>query len=77
MFGTFTPEGRRPTYGLTTPVTTHHLITLQFGDYRALWTDVRRSSSVREALGWMFDPPGWAPEGKAPTPSSTVAGPRS
>ncbi|UDY23531.1 sterol desaturase family protein [Nocardioides sp. Kera G14] len=73
MFGTFQPELKRPTYGLTKPVTTYNLIKLQYGDYRALWTDVRNSSSVKEALGWIFGPPGWAPEGKTPTSSSTVA----
>ncbi|MFT4264535.1 MAG: sterol desaturase family protein [Nocardioides sp.] len=73
LFGTFTAEVRRPTYGLTKPVTTSNLIKLEFGDYRALWTDVRGSSSAKEAIGWIFGPPGWAPEGKVPTPSSAVA----
>ncbi|MFT4286603.1 sterol desaturase family protein [Nocardioides sp.] len=72
MFGTFQPELHRPTYGLTKKVTTYNLIKLEYGDYRALWTDVRRAESWRERLGYVFGPPGWAPEGKQPTPSSTV-----
>ncbi|WP_300681564.1 sterol desaturase family protein [Nocardioides sp.] len=72
MFGTFTPEVQRPTYGLTKPVTTHNLLTLEYGDYRALWVDVRRARSWSERLGYLFRPPGWAPEGEQPTPSRAI-----
>jgi sterol desaturase/sphingolipid hydroxylase (fatty acid hydroxylase superfamily) len=72
MFGTFQRELHRPTYGLTKPVTTHNLVTLQYGDYAALWADVRRARSWRERLGYLFRPPGWAPEGETPTASASL-----
>lgn len=72
MFGTFTPEIQRPTYGLTKPVTTHNLITLQYADYAALWVDVQRARGWRERINYLFRPPGWAPAGQSPTESATL-----
>jgi len=62
MFGTFQPELFRPNYGLTYPVTTYNVITLQYGHYTELWRDVRAASSWRTRLGYLFMPPGWEPE---------------
>jgi sterol desaturase/sphingolipid hydroxylase (fatty acid hydroxylase superfamily) len=61
MFGTFQPELHRPTYGLTKPVDTYHLIKLQYGDYADLWRDVRAADNWRDKLGYLFMPPGWSP----------------
>jgi len=61
MFGTFQPELHRPTYGLTKNVDTYNLIKLQYGDYAALWRDVRTAGSWRDRLGYLFRPPGWQP----------------
>jgi sterol desaturase/sphingolipid hydroxylase (fatty acid hydroxylase superfamily) len=79
MFGSFTPEVQRPTYGLTHDVTTFNLITLEYGDYAALFRDVRAATTWRTKLGYLFRPPGWTPPGtkpgEGPTPSPT-GGPR-
>jgi sterol desaturase/sphingolipid hydroxylase (fatty acid hydroxylase superfamily) len=61
IFGTFQPELFRPHYGLTHPVETYDLITLQYGDYAELWRDLRSAASWRDRLGYLFMPPGWAP----------------
>ncbi|MFI6432479.1 sterol desaturase family protein [Rhodococcus oryzae] len=61
MFGTFTPETHRPTYGLTTPVRTHNILTLQGHEYAAIGRDVRAAGSWRERFGYVFGPPGWTP----------------
>ncbi|WP_300401833.1 sterol desaturase family protein [Nocardioides sp.] len=58
LFGTFVAERHRPTYGLTTPVGTYDVVTLQFGHYARLWQDVRGASSNRERLALLFGPPG-------------------
>lgn len=63
LFGTFQAELHRPRYGLTHPVETHHLLTLQYGDYRAMAADVRSASSWRERIGYVLGPPGWRPDG--------------
>jgi sterol desaturase/sphingolipid hydroxylase (fatty acid hydroxylase superfamily) len=72
MFGTFQPEIQRPTYGLTKQVTSYNLVKLEYGDYRALWVDLKRAENWRERLGYVFAPPGWAPAGKTPTLSTAI-----
>ncbi|MFE3545327.1 sterol desaturase family protein [Nocardia sp. NPDC059177] len=68
MFGTFAPERRTPTYGLTKPVGTYNLIHLQYHEYAAIVRDLRGATSWRERLGYLFAPPGWQPTpGGAPT----------
>jgi sterol desaturase/sphingolipid hydroxylase (fatty acid hydroxylase superfamily) len=62
LFGTFQPELHRPRYGLTHPVDTYHLITLEYGHYADLWRDLRAATSWRDRLGHLFRPPGWVPQ---------------
>ncbi|MCW2755043.1 MAG: sterol desaturase [Marmoricola sp.] len=61
MFGTFTEERQKPTYGLTKPVQTHNLLKLQYGDYAQIVRNVRASDTLRDKLGYLFGPPGWEP----------------
>ncbi|MCH9666301.1 MAG: sterol desaturase family protein [Actinomycetia bacterium] len=68
LFGTFQPELFRPHYGLTKPVETFNILKLQTREYAAIGRDVRGARSVREKLGYIFGPPGWAPAG-APGPA--------
>jgi sterol desaturase/sphingolipid hydroxylase (fatty acid hydroxylase superfamily) len=68
LFGTFQPEIRRPTYGLTKPVDTYNLFALQYGDYAQIWRNVRASTRLRDKLGYLFGPPGWEPEGHPADP---------
>lgn len=65
MFGTFQPELHRPTYGLTKKVETYNLLKLQYGDYAQITRNVRNAGSWRERAGYVFGPPGWAPEARA------------
>lgn len=61
LFGTFTPERQRPTYGLTKNIDSHNPFRLQYHEYAAIWRDVRAATSWRERLGYLFAPPGWQP----------------
>jgi sterol desaturase/sphingolipid hydroxylase (fatty acid hydroxylase superfamily) len=61
MFGTFQPELFRPHYGLTKPVDTFNIWKLQTREYVAIAHDVRAASRLRDRLGYVFGPPGWAP----------------
>lgn len=61
LFGTFQAELHRPTYGLTKPVHTYNIVTLQFHEYAAIVRDVRRATTWRDRLGLVFGPPGWRP----------------
>ena len=61
LFGSFQAELTRPHYGLTKQVGTYNLIKLQYGDYAALWRDLRGAPSWRVRMGYLFMPPGWEP----------------
>ena len=61
MFGTFQAEQHRPTYGLTKPVGTYNLVSLQYGEYARIWRQVRAADRWRDRMGIMFGPPGWEP----------------
>ena len=61
MFGSFQPELHRPTYGLTVPVETYNVWSLQYGEYKRIWQDVSRATGLKDRLGYVFGPPGWAP----------------
>jgi sterol desaturase/sphingolipid hydroxylase (fatty acid hydroxylase superfamily) len=61
MSGTFAEETHRPTYGLTTPVRSYNLLTLQFGEYAAIVRDLRAARSWLDRGGHLFGPPGWRP----------------
>jgi sterol desaturase/sphingolipid hydroxylase (fatty acid hydroxylase superfamily) len=59
MFGSFQPEIYRPHYGLTKPVNTFNIWTLQTREYAAIIRDVRRATRWRDRLAFIFGPPGW------------------
>ncbi|MEP6954553.1 MAG: sterol desaturase family protein, partial [Solirubrobacteraceae bacterium] len=61
LFGTFEPEGERVRYGLTTNIETYNPVRVAFGEFAALWRDVRGARRWRDRLGYAFRGPGWAP----------------
>jgi hypothetical protein len=71
MFGTFTEEKHRPTYGLTKPVGSYDLLILQYGDCAMMVRQVREAERLRDKLGYLFGPPGWEP----PEEAAQVEGP--
>ncbi|WP_414944339.1 sterol desaturase family protein [Amycolatopsis sp. cmx-11-32] len=65
LFGSFVPEGKRPTYGLTKNIETHNLLKVGFHEYGSILRDVRAAGSWRDKLGYVFGPPGWQPASHA------------
>jgi sterol desaturase/sphingolipid hydroxylase (fatty acid hydroxylase superfamily) len=61
MFGSYADELFRPHYGLTKPVGTFNIWTLQTHEYVAIGRDVRSARRWRDRLGFIFGPPGWQP----------------
>lgn len=61
LFGTFEPEAERVRYGLTTNIETYHPARVAFGEFGALWQDVRGAERWRDRLGYLVNGPGWAP----------------
>ena len=61
MLGTYEPEVERVRYGLTTNIETHNPVRVAFHEYFAIWSDVRRTRSLRNRVGHIVGPPGWTP----------------
>ncbi|MFO0681601.1 MAG: sterol desaturase family protein [Sandaracinus sp.] len=59
MFGTFEEERERVVYGLTKNIATYNPFRIGFHEYAAMFRDVARAKSLREAWGYTFGPPGW------------------
>lgn len=67
LFGTFEPENKRPTYGLTTNVNSHNPVRIAFHEWAGIGQDVRRAGSWKASLGYIFGPPGWSHDGSRQT----------
>lgn len=67
LFGTFEPETERPVYGLTTNLNTHNPVRIAFHEWTAIGRDLRRAGSLRNAVNYLFGPPGWSHDGSRQT----------
>ncbi|MCB0819868.1 MAG: sterol desaturase family protein [Bacteroidetes bacterium] len=69
LFGTFQEEREDVPvhYGLTSNIHTYHPLKVVFHEWKAMWSDVRRSGGWRNALGYIFGPPGWSHDGSRKT----------
>ena len=67
LFGTFAPEHAPVHYGLTTNIDTFNPLQIAFHEWAAIVRDVRRASTWRARLGYVFGPPGWSPDGSTLT----------
>ena len=61
LFGSFEPEDEPCTYGLVKDWDGRELWDCQVHEFRDLWRDARSACSLRDALGYVFRPPGWKP----------------
>lgn len=77
LFGTFEPERAPAVYGLTKNIGTFNPVKIAFHEWAALARDVRRAKNLREALGYLFAPPGWSPDGSTLTSDQMRAAARS
>ena len=69
LFGTYIAEQADTPcrYELIRPMTSYNLLVIEFDQWGALWRDLRRATSVGEALGFLLKPPGWRPDGLGET----------
>jgi sterol desaturase/sphingolipid hydroxylase (fatty acid hydroxylase superfamily) len=65
MFGTFTPErdDDPPRYGIIKNLGAFNPLIIAFHEWISIARDVAQAHTLREALGYMFGPPGWSPDG--------------
>ena len=70
LFGTFSEEVRekdKPNFGIVKNVATFNPFRLAVHEWVAIFKDVRGARSVKEALNFMFNVPGWSPDGSRRT----------
>lgn len=66
-FGTFQPEDKRPTYGLTRNVGTFNPVKVAFHEWVNIWGDLRRARTWKQAWMYVFGAPGWSHDGRSKT----------
>jgi hypothetical protein len=54
-------------FGITRDVNTASFTDVHFGEFVLLWRDLKSAHSIRELAGYLFQPPGWRPNGKHQT----------
>lgn len=64
LFGTYEVEDEEVVYGIRYQIGTHNPIKATFHEWIALGRDIKTSGSLKNAMGHLFQPPGWAPDGK-------------
>jgi sterol desaturase/sphingolipid hydroxylase (fatty acid hydroxylase superfamily) len=69
LFGTFQPEEESEpvVYGLTTNLNTNNPITMVFHEWKAILNDVKKKTSFKDKLLYVFGPPGWSHDGSTKT----------
>lgn len=63
IFGTFVPEDKKPTYGLTKNIKTYNPVRIAFHEWTDMFRDVRNAPDMRSAFMYVFGPPGWSHDG--------------
>lgn len=76
LFGSFAGESADDPcrYGLVKPERSHNPFMIVFREYAAIARDLYRARSLREVAGYLFGPPGWAPDGSGATSRRIRAG---
>ncbi len=69
MFGTYTEERAEIAccYGLVEPMRSNNPIRVEFLQWHRLVADLRHARSLKEIAGYLFMPPGWAPDDRGTT----------
>jgi len=72
LLGTFVPERRDepPRYGIIANLASFNVLKIAAHEWIALGRDLWKAKSPREALLYVFAPPGWSPDGSRDTTNS-------
>jgi sterol desaturase/sphingolipid hydroxylase (fatty acid hydroxylase superfamily) len=60
LFGTFEPERRAPTYGLTKDIKTFNPLRIATHEWAAIISDIRGARTWRDRVSYLVRGPGWA-----------------
>jgi sterol desaturase/sphingolipid hydroxylase (fatty acid hydroxylase superfamily) len=67
IFGSFKPEEERPVYGLTQNIKSFNPFVVALKTWGDLFKKARRSGSVKNAVNYFIQPPGWSHDGSTRT----------
>jgi len=74
LFGSFEPEVEPVRYGLTKNIESFNPVYAAFHEFAAVFRDAFRAGSLRSALGYLLQPPGWKPGGAGATATDLKRG---
>jgi sterol desaturase/sphingolipid hydroxylase (fatty acid hydroxylase superfamily) len=66
-FGSFEPERERVRYGLTKNIASFNPVYAALHEFAAVLRDAATAGSLRDAFGFLLQPPGWRPRGEGAT----------
>jgi hypothetical protein len=67
MFRTFQAEEERPTYGLTKNINSFNPVIVALKTWEELFKAAMNSGSVKNAVNYFIQPPGWSHDGSSKT----------
>ncbi len=67
LFGTFAKEEEAVVFGLTTNIKTYNPITMVFHEWKAIYEDLKKQTSLKNKFMYVFGPPGWSHDGSRKT----------
>jgi sterol desaturase/sphingolipid hydroxylase (fatty acid hydroxylase superfamily) len=67
VFGTFEKEEELVVFGLTENLKTYNPMTLVFHEWRAIFEDLKKQTSIKNKIMYVFGPPGWSHDGSRKT----------
>ncbi len=69
VFGTFAKEEEEVVYGLTSNIETYNPITMVFHEWKAIYVDLKKQTTLKNKFMYVFGPPGWSHDGSRKTSS--------
>lgn len=69
LFGTFAKEEKQEkvVYGLTQNINTYNPVTMVFHEWKAMRDDLKKDTTFKDKLYYVFGPPGWSHDGSKQT----------
>ena len=67
LFGTYKEEDFKPKYGLTENIKSSNPFVIEFHEWKNLLKDFKKTKSVRQRTRYLFNAPGWSPDGSTKT----------
>ncbi len=69
LFGTFAKEEKQEkvVYGLTQNINTNNPVTMVFHEWKAMGDDLKKDTTFKDKLYYVFGPPGWSHDGSKQT----------